>query len=46
MSSPGVQELTAQTEEQITAIEWVDEKRMKELLKNSYPLISDMLVQP
>ena len=46
MYSPGVQELTAQTEEQITAIEWVDEKRMKELLKNSYPLISDMLVQP
>ena len=43
MHSPGVQELKAQTEEQITAIEWADDKRIKELLKNSYPLIQDML---
>jgi len=43
MSSPGKQKLVPQTEEQITAIEWTDEKRRKQLLKESYPLIKDLL---
>jgi len=43
MSSPGKQKLVPQTEEQITAIEWTDEKRREALLKESYPLITDVL---
>jgi len=43
MLSPGKQKLVPQTEEQITAIEWTDEKRRNALLKESYPLIKDLL---
>jgi 8-oxo-dGTP pyrophosphatase MutT (NUDIX family) len=43
MKSPGVQQLVPQEEEQITTLEWANEARMPELLKNSYPLIVDLL---
>jgi 8-oxo-dGTP pyrophosphatase MutT (NUDIX family) len=43
MKSPGVQQLVPQEEEQITALEWANEARMVEMLKNSYPLIVDLL---
>ena len=43
MESPGAQKLTPQVEEQITSLEWADPTRMQELLKNSYPLIHDLL---
>jgi 8-oxo-dGTP pyrophosphatase MutT (NUDIX family) len=43
MHSPGVQKTVPQSSEQITAIEWTDEKRRKEILKVSYPLIKDLL---
>jgi 8-oxo-dGTP pyrophosphatase MutT (NUDIX family) len=43
MLSPGIQSLIPQTEEQITAIEWTDDKRRKELLNESYPLIKEIL---
>ncbi len=43
MLSPGIQMLIPQTEEQITAIEWTDDQRRKELFKESYPLIKEIL---
>jgi len=43
MKSPGVQKLSPQEEEQITAIEWVDEERKAELLKNAHLLVRDLL---
>jgi 8-oxo-dGTP pyrophosphatase MutT (NUDIX family) len=39
----GVQQLIPQTEEDITAIEWVAVKNIKEQLKNTYPSIKDIL---
>ena len=44
MQSPGIQYLVPQTSEQITAIEWTNKKRRKELLDESYPLIKDLLL--
>ncbi|MEY3436043.1 MAG: hypothetical protein RL335_499 [Bacteroidota bacterium] len=38
------QKLTPQTEEQISAIEWADNFRQQELLKNTYPMIRDMII--
>ena len=43
MFSPGQQKLIPQLSEQITAIEWTDKKRRRQLLPDSYPLIRDML---
>ena len=43
MSSPGEQKLIPQEEEQITAIEWTDAKRRKQLLPQSYPLVKELL---
>ncbi len=43
MKSPGVQKLVPQQEEQITAIEWANDARIDELLKNSYSLVKNML---
>ncbi len=45
MKSPGIQPLVPQEEEQITGLEWANESRIKEMLKNSYPLIKDLLGQ-
>jgi 8-oxo-dGTP pyrophosphatase MutT (NUDIX family) len=44
MKSPGVQALVPQHEEQITQIEWAGNARIDEMLKNSYPLIKDLLL--
>ncbi|HLO81521.1 MAG TPA: NUDIX domain-containing protein [Chitinophagaceae bacterium] len=44
MKSPGVQALVPQEEEQITGLEWASEERITEMLKNSYPLIKDLLI--
>ena len=43
MSSPGEQKLIPQEEEQITAIEWTDAKRRKQLLPESYPMVKELL---
>ena len=43
MFSPGKQKLIPQLSEQITAIEWTDKKRRKQLLEECYPLIRDLL---
>ena len=43
MFSPGQQKLIPQLSEQITAIEWTDKKRRKQLLEECYPLIRDLL---
>jgi hypothetical protein len=43
MSSPGEQKLIPQEEEQITAIEWTDAARRKQLLPESYPLVKELL---
>jgi 8-oxo-dGTP pyrophosphatase MutT (NUDIX family) len=43
MKSPGIQALHPQEEEQITAIEWVDENRKAELLKNAHRLVQELL---
>jgi 8-oxo-dGTP pyrophosphatase MutT (NUDIX family) len=43
MFSPGEQKLIPQLSEQITAIEWTDKKRRKQLLEECYPLIRDLL---
>ena len=43
MKSPGLQPLVPQLAEQITAIEWTDENRRMQLLKESYPLVRDIL---
>jgi 8-oxo-dGTP pyrophosphatase MutT (NUDIX family) len=45
MSCKGLQQLTPQTEEDITDIRWVDKKQLKEALKNTYPSIKDILSQ-
>lgn len=45
MRSPGKQGLKPQLEEQIESLEWCDEARVQECLKNSYPLIQDLLKQ-
>lgn len=39
----GNQELTPQTEEDITEIEWVNKKQMPAKLSNTFPLIKDVL---
>jgi 8-oxo-dGTP pyrophosphatase MutT (NUDIX family) len=44
MKSPGVQPLVPQEEEQITGLEWANKARITEMLKNSYPLIKDLLI--
>jgi 8-oxo-dGTP pyrophosphatase MutT (NUDIX family) len=43
MISPGKQRLIPQLTEQITAIEWTDDKRRKQILSESYPLVRDLL---
>jgi 8-oxo-dGTP pyrophosphatase MutT (NUDIX family) len=43
ITCPAVQQLIPQTEEDITAIEWVAVKNIKEQLKNTYPSIKDIL---
>jgi 8-oxo-dGTP pyrophosphatase MutT (NUDIX family) len=45
MRSPGVQPLVAQASEQITAVEWTDERRRTALLDECYPLIRDLLAE-
>lgn len=44
MKSPGIQKPTPQHEEGITEIEWAGRARIDEMLKNSYPLIKDLLL--
>jgi ADP-ribose pyrophosphatase YjhB (NUDIX family) len=43
MNCSGNQQLIPQTEEDITAIQWVDEIKLKEAMKNTYPSIKDIL---
>lgn len=43
MTSPGNQVPIAQTEEQITAIEWAAQGRVSELLNNTYPMVRDLV---
>ena len=43
MTCSGEQKLVPQTEEDITAIKWVDKKNIKEPLANTYPSIKDIL---
>lgn len=43
MSVTGKQEITPQTEEDITEIEWVKPKELKEKLTNTFPLIIEVL---
>jgi len=43
MTCSEYQQLVPQTEEDITAIEWVDEAKLKEALQNTYPSIKDIL---
>jgi 8-oxo-dGTP pyrophosphatase MutT (NUDIX family) len=45
MSCSSNQSLTPQTEEDITAIKWVDEKKLKEVFQNTYPSIKDILTK-
>jgi len=43
MTCTGEQKLVPQTEEDITAIQWVDKKNIREPLANTYPSIKDIL---
>jgi 8-oxo-dGTP pyrophosphatase MutT (NUDIX family) len=43
MKASNSEVLTPQTEEDITAIKWVDKKEMGVLLKNSFPTIEDII---
>jgi 8-oxo-dGTP pyrophosphatase MutT (NUDIX family) len=43
MTCAGEQKLVPQTEEDITAIKWIDKKNIKEPLANTYPSIKDIL---
>jgi 8-oxo-dGTP pyrophosphatase MutT (NUDIX family) len=43
MTCSSYQQLVPQTEEDITAIEWVNEIKLKEALQNTYPSIKDIL---
>jgi 8-oxo-dGTP pyrophosphatase MutT (NUDIX family) len=45
MRSPGIQPLVAQASEQITGIEWTDERRRTALLDECYPLIRDLVAE-
>lgn len=43
MLAPAPGELVPQTEEQITELRWVDKDGMKELLRNTFPSIKDVV---
>ena len=43
MQAPAPGELKPQLEEQITELRWVDKEGMKELLRNTYPSIKDVV---
>jgi 8-oxo-dGTP pyrophosphatase MutT (NUDIX family) len=43
MTAPAVQQLTPQTEENITEVKWVSTKNIKEPIANTYPSIKDIL---
>lgn len=45
MKAPGIQKLIPQTEEDITAICWVNKKDIKEKLNNSFPSIIDVITK-
>lgn len=43
MKATGVQELVPQTEEDITAIKWVNGQELSDCMKNSYPTIIEII---
>lgn len=43
MTAPAAQQLTPQTEENITEVKWVSTKNIKEPIANTYPSIKDIL---
>ncbi len=45
MKSSSTEVLVPQTEEDITAIEWIPQQRLQECLNNTYPNIIDILTQ-
>lgn len=43
MTAPAAQQLTPQTEENITEVKWISTKNIKEPIANTYPSIKDIL---